>query len=388
LMMANGVSVIGVDPRCVILDGGAAGSVVTFVDVRANMSLGIPPTEFSGFTITNGRSILGGGIYLDDSAPILTRHLITGNEAVKDAGGYYGFGGGISAYQSAPIISDTLIIGNTAERNGGGMDIYFSYPLVTNTTIAGNIATASGGGGLSYGGGIYALKSDPQVTSSVIINNMSDGGGGGIDLINSSFTTIDYSDTFDNSPLNISGAFQGNVGNISVDPRLVSSSALALCPRSDSPLLDTGDPGGTFTLFDYYGRPRHMDGNLDGMAGNGARLDMGACEGGDSTLLMVDAANNLSWDAGFGRSIVYNLYRSPLGDFLDSCLTTCVYTRDPVVVVGAARQCDLALPTFTDNDEPGLNEAYIYWATGEVVLEGPIGFSMSGAVLPNDNPCP
>jgi hypothetical protein len=388
IQIKNGVSVIGADPRCVILDGGAAGSVVTFVDIRENIGLGIPPTEFSRFTIRNGRSIQGGGIFLDNSTPILTRHLITGNQAVQDAVGGYGFGGGISAYYSAPMISNTLIIGNTAEKSGGGMDLYFSYPLVSNSTIVGNTATAPPSGGSGYGGGVYALNSDPELHSNVIINNTSDAGGGGVDLINSSFTTIDYCDTFGNSLPNISGTFQGNVGNISVDPWLVSMSPLALCPRSDSPVLDTGDPGGTFTLTDYYGRPRIMDGDLDGIAGNGTRLDIGACEGGDSTLLMVDAGSSFSWDPGFGRSIVYNLYRSVLSAFLSSCSTTCVYTQNPAVVPGAAQQCDLATPLFADGAAPPLGDAFIYWATGENALEGPIGFAMNGAVLPNDNPCP
>ncbi|MHA2066365.1 MAG: right-handed parallel beta-helix repeat-containing protein, partial [Candidatus Thorarchaeota archaeon] len=194
---------------------------------------------FSGFTIRNGRANNGAGIFLDSSTPILTRHLITGNHAVRDAGGYFGFGGGISAYDSAPMITNTLIIGNSAERNGGGIDLYFSYPLVTNTTIVGNTATAPPGEGFGYGGGMYLQSSAPEMHSNIIIDNISDAGGGGVDLINSSFTTIDYSNAFANSPVDLQGIFGGNVGNISTDPWLVSMSPLALCPRSDSPVLDT-----------------------------------------------------------------------------------------------------------------------------------------------------
>ena len=66
----------------------------------------------------------------------------------------------------------------------------------------------------------------------------------------------------------------------------------------------------------------------------------------------------------------------------------CEYTQDPGVVVGASRQCDLASPTAVDTDIPPVGDAFIYYATGEDVVEGVVGFSTSGPVLPNDNPCP
>ena len=121
VQMKNGVSVVGDDPECTILDGGLAGTVVTFVNIEENMSLGIPPTVLSGFTIRNGRAPQGGGIFLDRSTPIITHNLIIGNEAIEGAEIYSGRGGGIAAYnESDPRISDNLIAWNTAEFAGGG----------------------------------------------------------------------------------------------------------------------------------------------------------------------------------------------------------------------------------------------------------------------------
>ncbi len=153
-------------------------------------------------------------------------------------------------------------------------------------------------------------------------------------------------------------------------------------------MLDVGDPGGTLMLTDYLGRPRQIDGDFDGILGNDTRLDMGACEGGDMTLLMIGSGDTINWDPSINGLAVFNLYRSVLSVFLSSCATACVYTQDPAVVTGAARQCDLPSPTFVDSDAPLLGEAFIYWATGEDVIEGPVGFAASGAVLPNDNACP
>ncbi|MBI4240621.1 MAG: hypothetical protein HY613_02795 [Candidatus Rokubacteria bacterium] len=387
IVMKNGVSVIGQGAGCTILDGGRAGTVVTFVGIRRRPALGIPPTEFSGFTVRNGRSSQGGGMFISDSDPIITHSVIIGNEALRTPSGYYGVGGGIALTDSAPIVSNNLIVGNSAERTGGGVDMYFSYPMLSNNTIIGNRAVQPGSG-YGYGGGAYALFSDPMLQSNVIVDNSAEGGGGGIDLINSSATRIEYTDTFGNVPLNISGAFVAGPGNISQDPLFVDAGSLDVCPRSHSPAIDTGLPTGSQFLTDLFSRPRHVDGDFDGPLGNGARIDMGACEGGDITRLMVDAGGTVSWDPSVGRGAVFNLYRGVLSALRSSCATACVYTQDPAAVPGASRQCGLASPGFTDLDVPPLGGAYYYLATGERALEGVLGFRADGSVMTNDNPCP
>ena len=85
---------------------------------------------------------------------------------------------------------------------------------------------------------------------------------------------------------------------------------------------------------------------------------------------------------------MFNLYRSVLSVFLASCATTCVYTQDPGLVAGADRECDLPTPMFTDTDVPPVGDAFIYYATGEDVIEGVLGFAADGSILSNDNPCP
>jgi parallel beta-helix repeat protein len=178
LSIKDGVSVIGERPDCTILDGDASGSVVTFINVRSL-------TELSGFTIQNGSSSKGGGIFLDYSSPIITRNVIVGNEALKDVEGYDGWGGGIAAYNdSYPTVTNNLIAGNSAEFTGGGMDIsYDSFPTLRNNTIVGNSAF--------FGGGVYSLWSEPSLESNIIADNTAEAGGGGLDFVNSPHFTIE-----------------------------------------------------------------------------------------------------------------------------------------------------------------------------------------------------
>ncbi len=390
IVIKNGISVIAAQgPECTILDGGQAGSVVTFEDVRENITLAIPPTEFSGFTIQNGRSAQGAGMFLANSTPIITRNFITGNTATRTQAGYYGFGGGIALYNSAGVISNNVIVGNIAEHSGGGIDMYFSYPKLRSNTIIGNSAASAPGGSSAYGGAVYGLFSDPTLHSNIIFDNSADAGGGGIDFINSETSTIEFTDIFQNLPVDINGTFDpGAGGNISQDPMFLETGSLAVCLRSNSPLIDAGVLVGTLDLTDFFGRPRHIDGNLDGIIGDGARIDMGACEGGDISRLMVETGGVMSWDPSINTAADFNLYRGILSVLKSSCATTCLFTQDPVLVSGANRECGLTSPMFTDPDVPPVGEVYIYYATGESVIEGVLDFAADGSVLSNDNPCP
>ncbi len=377
ISVKDGVSVIGENPDCTILDGDRRGSVVTFVDVLA-------PTEFSGFTVRNGRSFAGGGMFLDNSAPIITRNVIAGNQAFRTVGGLYGYGGGIAAYNSNPLITNNFIMGNSAERTGGGIDMYFSYPIVKSNTIVGNSANRPGSE-FAFGGGVYALFSDPTIDSNIILQNTAEAGGGGIDLINSPFFTIAYNDLFQNLPVDLSGLTSPpGPGNVSADPLLHPIGGLLGCPRMGSPVLDAGSPAATLDLTDFFGRPRTIDGDFDGTG----RLDIGFCEGGDVTGLMFTSVSMLAWDPSAAGGVAYNLYRGDLGAFRASCATGCVYTQDPATVAGASRHCALPGAAFTVTDIPPVGDAYYFLVTGGGSAEGVLGFRPDGAVLPNDNPCP
>jgi hypothetical protein len=346
LSIKDGVSVIGERPDCTILDGNASGSVVTFINVRSL-------TELSGFTIQNGRSSMGGGIFLDSSSPIITRNVIVGNQSLKTPEGIFGYGGGIEVYDSYPTITNNLITGNSAERTGGGVDMIWSFPTLRNNTIVGNSAFLPGSGE-AFGGGVYSVWSDPTLESNIIADNTAEAGGGGLEFVNTDFFTIEYNDIFGNLPVNTSGVpIPPGPGNISADPLLLQWPELFEgCPRSDSPVIDAGQPAATLDLADFFDRQRVVDGDFDGTA----RVDIGFCEGGDITRVAIGSGAALTWDPSVSSSAGYNVYRGSLVEFKASCATDCIYTQDPSVVTGAHRECGIP--------------------------------SADGSIIPNDNPCP
>ena len=126
ILVAKQVTIQSINgPETTIVDG--QGSVRCF-------NLGDSACTLSGLTITNGYNGHGGGIYCDDTTPVVTNCTITGNVALFDGGGMEGG----TAYHC-------IITGNWA-RSGGGM----SGGTAHYCTISGNSAQNQGGG---MGGG-------------------------------------------------------------------------------------------------------------------------------------------------------------------------------------------------------------------------------------------
>ncbi len=382
--MKDQVSVLGAGAQCAILDGGRAGSVVTFDGVSAG-------TELSGFTIRFGESLQGGGIFLDNSAPTISRNIIRENRAVLNTYGSFGYGGGISAYQSSPRITNNLFVGNLSERSGAAVDMYYSYPVIVNNTMIGNESTRPGQEA-GVGGAIYALSSGPTISSNVIHDNMAEGGGGGIDLVNSTYT-VEFNNLSLNLPTNWScqktigscanPTFPPPPGNSSADARVEGNSiASRRCLRSSSPAVDGGPLAAPSEPTDFFGRPRVQDGDFDGTA----TVNQGYCESDEVTRVQLEGAV-VSWDASPNPSVVYNLYRGVLSELLLSCGTACVYSQDPATVPGAERHCNLVSPSLVDPDLPSFGEFYYYLVSGEDVEEASLGW-LGNVLRTNDNPCP
>jgi len=131
------------EPESTIIDGNSVNSVLRIIDSNIHLS---------GFTITNGYSSYGGGIYCLDSSPAISNCIITGNKAeFYSGGGIYGCDG---------PISNCVISGNTANYGGGG-GICNCDGQITNCTFVGNIA--------DYGGAIYNCNSD--IINCIFVNN-------------------------------------------------------------------------------------------------------------------------------------------------------------------------------------------------------------------------
>ncbi len=227
----NGIKLISAgDSSNTVIDGGGIGRVI-------EMSWSPTPidstTEIRGFKLTNGGNIAnGGGMFVSNASPVLTRLCVTGNTATNKGGGLYisgssssptltyvtvtgntaGYGGGlyISGSSSSPTLTDVTVSGNTAGSGGGLYIGSNSSPALTDVIVSGNTASSYGGGlyiwggsptltgvtvtgntASSYGGGLYIWAGSPMLTDVTVAGNTASHGGGLYIIRNSSPTLTD-----------------------------------------------------------------------------------------------------------------------------------------------------------------------------------------------------
>ena len=153
-----------------------SGAVSTIIDCQGQDVRGVyfrngeeKSSILEGFTI-----VKGGGIFCDNSSPLIISCRITGNTTQMGGSGIFCQNG------SSPIVKNCVITGNQSSGSGGGVFCSNgSSPIITGCTISNNRAQS--------GGGIFCYdKSDPNVTDCIITNNQSVRNGGGIYCKNSS----------------------------------------------------------------------------------------------------------------------------------------------------------------------------------------------------------
>jgi len=168
-------------PAVTIIDGGGAGSVVTFASGEGRGAV------LRGFTIRHGlNSFSGGGVLIQNSSPSIIGNTIVNNGACS--------GAGIYSYFSSPLIQ-----GNTISRNfvyacsgASGLGVYVggnSAAELIENVISENSGFANGGGVTLFAAGNVVLRSN------VIARNVTSGfspctSGGGIWMVNFSQATI------------------------------------------------------------------------------------------------------------------------------------------------------------------------------------------------------
>jgi hypothetical protein len=253
-----------------IIDGSGAGSVVTFAGSETRDCV------LSGFTVTNGYAVEGGGIYNPGASPTITHCVFTGNEAELRGGGMENYGG-------SPYVNRCTFRGNAAtgwQAKGGGMaNGAYTTATITNCVFAANWAQYGGGMSNEYslasissctfwgnevyytGQGIANFDSpDLIVTNCIVWDGM---------ILGQVRPTVTYSD--------IRGgcACEGE-GNIDADPLFVDpeNGDFHLLPRS--PCIDAGAYIDGL-IEDFDGHPRGYDGT-DESRGDGSDYDIGADE--------------------------------------------------------------------------------------------------------------
>jgi len=156
------VTIQNATDAAITLNGGQAGSVVTFDKGEGADSV------LDGFTITNGRAANGGGIHCNNSSsPTLLNLIINNNSATSYGGGIYCRIGDLS-------LDGFEITNNTASDHGGGIYMNNSTLTVTGSTFSTNETTSG------RGGGIYLYSGSLDLSSSQLNANEAGNWGGAI----------------------------------------------------------------------------------------------------------------------------------------------------------------------------------------------------------------
>ncbi len=210
-----------------------------------------------GFTVVNGSSTSGGGIFCSTSNPIMESCIIRDCYAERFGGGMHLFranptirncavsnntaeffyGGGIYCSISSPKIFNTYIVDNQADL-GGAVFGSSSAPVMRNVTVAFNRAGSRGGGFYFTGGG-----SRPEFRNSMLWGNDADSGRemylsvganltAGYSLIRGGKSLVELS----------GGTLTWEEGNLDADPKFVDAAGGDYHLSPMSPGIDGGDP--------------------------------------------------------------------------------------------------------------------------------------------------
>ncbi len=181
----------------------------------------------------------GGGMYNDAASPTVTGCAFRGNTAGIDGGGMHNDQG-----SSNPTVTNCLFDSNAAGDNGGGM-FNDGDPAVTNCTFAGNTAL-----GVNGGGGMFNNPfSNPVIVNCIFWDNTAPDAPAADDIANNATSsTVRSSDIQGGLP---AGSIDGG-GNIDVDPLFVDTDGPDDDPNTyedndfrlagGSPCIDAGDP--------------------------------------------------------------------------------------------------------------------------------------------------
>lgn len=249
--------------------------------------------------LRNGAWNYGAGVYIARLARVeLAGNVIRANRNHSPAPTTTNRGYGAGVYvDGAGTIASNLVAGNICSTNGwnlgGGIKVGVgttSVNIVNNTFVA-NTCT---GGIWNYGGGFHAdasTRTTAAFTGNIVASNIARGGtftgAGGLHRgLTGGKVTLDYNDVWNNTGGNYKG-FTAGPNSISKDPGFAGPSDHHLTKLS--PCVDAMPASflPSQVAIDMDGGPRRIDGNLDGLRGNGARLDIGADEFSQALLTMI-----------------------------------------------------------------------------------------------------
>lgn len=269
-------------PLATIIDGQRHGSVI-LVDAPG------PGAGVEGFTIQNGASNDGAGLWLGGGSPRVVGNIFLGNE--HWAGGE---GAAIGAYGGTPFIDRNVFRDNRCDGQwsagvislGGDASSLVANNLFEHNPCAAINLRVSGASAASIVNNTMfenrvGVRLEGQLISASHIfgNNVIVGNEIGLQVDNEtpgrapiwthnllSGNDVDYLDTSDRT---------GVDGNIDAPPSFLCPARSDYRPTASSPVVDTGDDTiVALPALDLRGTPRTLDGDGDGTA----VVDLGALE--------------------------------------------------------------------------------------------------------------
>jgi len=277
---------IGKD-RHVFSEAGAESTAV-IADVEDHVVNMNPNSSLHGLSLSNGKALLGGGVYAAPLGVIIRKNIIRNNSAVIDPNGSVsGFGGGVYVYSQGSVNYTARIVENDIHHNtalwGAGIDVSdYSYVAISGNRVHENLALSapSPAGTSTYqalgagafisefayarcfnnifyrnsapdgkGGGIYAGFNNIVINNTVVGNSAVAGSGV------SATAMLIGNIIWNNAPLDVStdavinmqysivnGGFAG-LGNLDADPLFVNSDIDDFRLQQDSPAIDNGSRG-------------------------------------------------------------------------------------------------------------------------------------------------
>ncbi len=271
-ILSSGTSTIS---YCTIENGRRLAARVGYYG--GGLNLGTSTVTVSNSTIRNCVAGYGGGINIaGTSSPVISRCIITGNDANEHGGAIYITGG------SSPVISNCIIYNNnsfSSTRKGGAIASVTGSPQIVNSVIAYNNSPAADGKS------VYLENS----AGARVINTIIWGGSDHIALSGTPASVFDYSAI---EGASLTGCLNLNSSNTAPDgPNFTNPTGGDFTITFASPCRDSGAasyPGVTVPATDYAGAQRI------------GATDMGAWEIRYSRWLGVstDWTRSLGWDKG------------------------------------------------------------------------------------------
>ena len=118
----KGFSLIGINTP--VIDGDDGGTVITFDNTSDTITI-------DGFGVIGGFNFRGGGVYIDNSSPVITNCILAANKAGKiDPDGYVvgGHGGGLCIDGGSPTISHCIFYSNFVDGVDHDVEDWPGYP--------------------------------------------------------------------------------------------------------------------------------------------------------------------------------------------------------------------------------------------------------------------